>query len=223
PDCRSSSAACDSSSTTFVGHRPSGEPPRGPGSAARLTPPCSAYLFVELASSAERGPSESEPSPIRVASMFSAPVPYASTFAATVPTRGFRAITIGSNAGFSAVPQPSQSPSRFLDFGNPDPYSHAIESRISNPASSIPDCSRCHVREPPNASRCPPGFNTRRHSVAHSVHHDSNSAGVNRSQPLPMNSSAYGGSVTTASTDWSARVRITSMQSPWNRRTGPAS
>ncbi|SKN01556.1 Uncharacterised protein [Mycobacteroides abscessus subsp. massiliense] len=38
--------------------------------------------------------------------MFSAPVPYSSTFAATVPANGFRATTIGSNDGLSAVPQP---------------------------------------------------------------------------------------------------------------------
>lgn len=44
------------------------------------------------------------------------------------------------------------------------PYSHAIESRISNPASSIAVAMRCHVRVPPNASRYPPGFNTRQHS-----------------------------------------------------------
>jgi hypothetical protein len=39
------------------------------------------------------------------------------------------------------------------------------------------------------------------------------------SQSLPMNSSPYGGSVTTESTDASGRVRSTSRQSPWWRVT----
>ena len=30
----------------------------------------------------------------------------------------------------------------FKDFGKPEPYIHAIVSRISNPASSSPDASR---------------------------------------------------------------------------------
>jgi hypothetical protein len=38
--------------------------------------------------------------------MFSAPVPCVSTLAVTVPMSGLRASTIGSTAGFSAVPQP---------------------------------------------------------------------------------------------------------------------
>ena len=50
------------------------------------------------------------------------------------------------------------------DFGNPLAYTHAIISRISNPASSILTAIRCCVRVPANASKCPPGFNTRRHS-----------------------------------------------------------
>ena len=53
------------------------------------------------------------------------------------------------------------------DFGNPDPYSHAIESRISNPASSTATAIRCHVRVPPKANRWPP-VQTRGHSSAHS-------------------------------------------------------
>src|SRR5699024_11041475 len=44
---------------------------------------------------------------IRLASMLSAPVPCSNTFAATVPLNGFLAATIGSTAGFNAVPQPS--------------------------------------------------------------------------------------------------------------------
>lgn len=40
-----------------------------------------------------------------------------------------------------------------IDFGKPDPYSQAIESRISKPASSIATAMRCHVRDPPNANR----------------------------------------------------------------------
>src|SRR5699024_9982200 len=44
------------------------------------------------------------------------------------------------------------------DFGNPDPYSHARLSRISNPASSIATARRCQVRVPPKAAMCPPGL-----------------------------------------------------------------
>ncbi|SIE77251.1 Uncharacterised protein [Mycobacteroides abscessus subsp. abscessus] len=56
------------------------------------------------------------------------------------------------------------------DFGNPEPYSQAMLSRISKPASSIAAASRCQVRDPPNASRWPPGLRMRRHSVAQAVH-----------------------------------------------------
>ena len=41
-----------------------------------------------------------------VASTFNAPVPCSNTVWATVPLRGFLAMTIGSNAGLSAVPRP---------------------------------------------------------------------------------------------------------------------
>ena len=67
------------------------------------------------------------------------------------------------------------------DFGKPCPYSHsspgpsipvrsATESRISNPASSIPHVSRCQVRVPPKPSIQPPGLSTRKHSAAHASH-----------------------------------------------------
>src|SRR5690625_3966360 len=45
--------------------------------------------------------------PTLLASMLSAPVPCSNTFAATVSLNGFLAATIGSTAGFNAVPQPS--------------------------------------------------------------------------------------------------------------------
>src|SRR5690606_3541563 len=102
------------------------------------------------------------------------------------------------------------------DFGNPDPYSHAMLSRISNPASSTAAASRCQVRDPPNASMWPPGLSTRRHSAAQRPHHSWNAAGVDQpSHVEPMNSRAYGGSVTTASTLASGSSRSTSRQSPW--------
>src|ERR1035438_2883594 len=49
--------------------------------------------------------------PIRQPSTLIAPVPYSSTLAATVclAASGLRATTIGSCAGFSAVPHPSHS------------------------------------------------------------------------------------------------------------------
>ncbi len=40
-----------------------------------------------------------------------------------------------------------------LECTNFVPYSQAMLSRISNPASSTAAASRCHVREPPKASR----------------------------------------------------------------------
>src|SRR5699024_669260 len=97
---------------------------------------------------------------------------------------------------------------KFQDLLNPVPYSHATESRISNPASSIATASLCHVRVPPKASRCPPGFRTRKHSSAQSL------PGGNASHLAPINPNPYGGSVTIASTLFSGRLRITSIQSP---------
>lgn len=47
---------------------------------------------------------------------------------------------------------------------NPDPYSHATESRMSKPASRMPSVMRSCVLDPANARRCPPGLRTRRHS-----------------------------------------------------------
>src|SRR5690625_7374651 len=116
------------------------------------------------------------------------------------------------------------------DFGKPDPYSHAMLSRISNPASSMAAARRCQVREPPNASMFPPGLRTRRHSRAHASHHSWNSAPARYSGEVrdarpntlsrpasvglrerrkpsapshsrPMNSRPEGGSVTTAWTE----------------------
>ena len=94
------------------------------------------------------------------------------------------------------------------DFGNPDPYSHMMLSRISNPASSIATAKRCQVRVPPKASRCPPGFRTRKHSSAQYL------PGGNASHFAPINPNPYGGSVTIASTLFSGMLRITSIQSP---------
>ena len=51
--------------------------------------------------------------------MLTAPVPHFWTFAATVPSSGLRARMIGSHAGLRAVPQPSWSPLRLCDLGNP--------------------------------------------------------------------------------------------------------
>ena len=112
----------------------------------------------------------------RHASTWMAPTPWARTLAATVPRRGLRATTHGSKAGFNAVPQPFHAREpvaapTLTFFGNPDAYIQAIESRISKPASSIPAASRCHVRDPPKARRCPPGLRILMHSDAHSVHH----------------------------------------------------
>lgn len=74
-----------------------------------------------------------------------------------------------------------------IDFGNPDPYSHAMLSRTSNPASSMATARRCHVRVPPKASRCPPGLSTRRHSRAQALHHRSKDAGLAQpSHSFPM-------------------------------------
>src|SRR5699024_3520893 len=47
------------------------------------------------------------------------------------------------------------------DLGNPDAYSHAWESRISNAASSIATASRCPVFVLPTSAMCPPGLSTR--------------------------------------------------------------
>lgn len=63
---------------------------------------------------------------------------------------------------------------KFQDFANPDPYSHVMVSRISNPASSMPQHSRCQVRVPPNASSQPPGFSTRYASAAHAWENSAN-------------------------------------------------
>src|SRR5450759_788467 len=94
------------------------------------------------------------------------------------------------------------------DFGNPCEYSHFIASRISKPASSIPQARRCDVRVPPKASRWPPGLSTRYASRAHVSHPSAKAAGDEWvSQPLPMKDRLYGGSQTTASILPSARGR----------------
>lgn len=87
---------------------------------------------------------------------------------------------------------------------------HPRSSLISNPASSIATVTRWNVRVPPKASRCPPGFSTR----STSAHMATSKAIPDESQPLPMNASSYGGSVTTASTDASGMAASTSRQSP---------
>src|SRR5690606_8702617 len=88
----------------------------------------------------------------RQASMFMPPVPYLRTFLYSGPSNGLLATTIGSRAGLRAVPQPSHrlassvvsTPERllisleiFMDLGKPIEYNQSIESRISNPASSM--------------------------------------------------------------------------------------
>src|SRR5699024_1386136 len=124
----------------------------------------------------------------------------------------------------------------FMDFGNPDPYSHARESRISNPARRIDSPMRSWVRDPANTTMCPPGLRTRMHS-SHTA-----GGGTNASHDLPMKprpvgtwfrsplahfvmvsatepgsvfDSPYGGSVMIASTDSGGMAFIVSMQSPW--------
>src|ERR1017187_9365320 len=90
--------------------------------------------------------------PTRVPATLIAPVPCVRTFCVTVPVSGFRATTMGSWEGFSAVPKPAHvaassaagaAPALSIaldtlsDFGNPEPYIQCRLSRISNPASSI--------------------------------------------------------------------------------------
>src|SRR5699024_428603 len=68
----------------------------------------------------------------------------------------------------------------FMDLGNPDPYSHARLSRISNPARRIDSPMRSWVRDPANTTMCPPGLRTRMHS-SHTA-----GGGTNASHDLPM-------------------------------------
>ena len=79
--------------------------------------------------------------------------------------------------------------------------------RGSETASSMRTAMRCCVRVPANASRCPPGFSTRRHSAQISTLGVVVPALAHEARP-------YGGSVTTLSTLASGRVRSTSRQSP---------
>src|SRR5699024_678359 len=124
---------------------------------------------------------------------------------------------------------------KFQDLLNPVPYSHATESRISNPASLSPSVMRSMVRVPANARMWPPGLSTRMASSQTAT------GGTNASQAFPMNpfpvgrysrspdthltmvsatwsgvvlDNPYGGSVTIASTLFSGMLRITSIQSP---------
>src|SRR5699024_10723111 len=118
---------------------------------------------------------------------------------------------------------------------NPDPYSHAIESLISNPARRIDSPMRSWVRDPANTTMCPPGLRTRMHA-SHTA-----GGGTNASHDLPMKprpvgtwfrsppahfvmvsatepgsvfDSPYGGSVTIASMLSGGMAFIVSMQSP---------
>src|SRR5699024_7874591 len=101
PLCWSSTPAMCSSRITFAGQRPDvlGVQPCLP---SPPIPQPSALV------GAGREPISSVV-PILHASMLSAPVPCSNTFAATVSLNGFLAATIGSTAGFNAVPQPSHS------------------------------------------------------------------------------------------------------------------
>jgi len=160
--------------------------------------------------------------PMRHPSMFSAPHPCSHTHCATLPVNGLRARYTGSHAGLVAVPHPFHSPSRLCDFGNPEPYSHITQSRTSQPASSIAHASRCAVRVPPNASKCAPGFATRKHAAQNS------GPGTRASHSLPMNPrvapspllSPYGGSVTTACTLSGGMAASSSRMSPHSTRAG---
>ena len=85
----------------------------------------------------------------------------------------FMARVIGSQPGFSAPAQPVQTWANSLPplalstfatsvaLGKPWPRSHMRHSRISQPASSIAEASRCHVRVPPKANISAPGLQTR--------------------------------------------------------------
>src|SRR5699024_3529089 len=99
PLCASRTPAMCSSRMTFAGQRPDvlGVQPCLP---SPPIPQPSALV------GAGREPISSVV-PILDASMWSARVPCSNTFAATVPLNGFLAATIGSTAGFNAVPQPS--------------------------------------------------------------------------------------------------------------------
>ncbi|MDO4254655.1 MAG: hypothetical protein Q4C81_05850 [Kocuria sp.] len=67
---------------------------------------------------------------------------------------------------------------RSMLFGIPVVCSHAIWSRISNPAFSIPRTMRCHVRAPPNAATYAPGFSACNAPAAQALHHASNTSGA---------------------------------------------
>ena len=90
-------------------------------------------------------------------------------------------------------------------------------SRISNPACSTTIPSLWNVLVAANAIKCPPGFNMRRHSIAHS------SFGMLLSHFFAMKSIPYGGSQTIASIELSSNVFITSTHSPHITRCGPTS
>ena len=66
---------------------------------------------------------------------------------------------------------------------------------------------------------CPLALVNSRPSSLGECMRDDEPVALNESHSLPMNSSPYGGSVTTESTDASGRVRSTSRQSPWCRVT----
>src|SRR5699024_6770830 len=73
-----------------------------------VTPLCSSTHAAACWSSSTFAGQRPDALPILHASMLIAPVPCVRTFLATVfAARGLRARTIGSNAGLSAVPQPS--------------------------------------------------------------------------------------------------------------------
>src|SRR5699024_5625043 len=107
PLCSSTHAAAWWSSSTFAGQRPDGAGGGGGDDTYAVGRyPCSAFR----ASRDAMPPGMLLPPvvPILHASTLIAPVPCVRTFLATVfSARGLRARTIGSNAGLSAVPQPS--------------------------------------------------------------------------------------------------------------------
>src|ERR1043166_9576851 len=98
----------------FAGHRPA------LGSNPAVSPRVMLDPLPYIAESLVFGDAGTPLTPsIRHPSILIAPTRCAARFAATVPISGLRASTIGSHAGFSAVPHPSHSPSWLCDFGNP--------------------------------------------------------------------------------------------------------
>src|SRR5439155_22831405 len=112
PLCASNIPAASSSKRSFAGQRPLSSQPSERGWDSPILHIALFDPVMPLDSSLSYSHSLIRSVAIRPPSTFNPATPHFSAFWAKVPSKGFVATMMGSQAGFRAVPQPSNSPCR---------------------------------------------------------------------------------------------------------------